>query len=776
MKLEAMLQSLDQVLGLDAASQADVAAAQQELAVAAAEMSADRPVQAESACRSAVARLERHLGTGSYMVAESYVPFAESMRKQNRYHAAEQLMRESMASIDEAFGERHALVTEPHLFLGWYLQTQGDLAGAQEVLEDGVAIARETLGDDHPILPRLLNNLNVVYRFQRLPEKALVAARDGYELAVKTRGAHDPSTYTVRLNLALSYGEVGDFAAAAQIYDEIGAECGEDFVGTDREGTCITVMDYRAYLEYKLGNFARSDSLMKLVLENQRMHRPVSGLVVFSLRRLAWNRVAGGDLTAAEALYAEAADVFEETRTQMQAGIRRATFRKTPYQGLAAVRLELGKEIAAWEAVEMSRARVLSDVLLDEDALPPSMSEVQQRLTPETAVVGWMDFRTRQDAPSFWAYVIRDTGHIRWERLPIPDGLDELGLRNELKAYVDSYRQAVAPAVGSPLYDDSESRRLFETRFEPIVEHLEGVSSLVVVPSAAMSGVPIEAFTDRDGRQLVDQFDVTYAPSLAVWNHLADDAGLGDLASGLLVGDPPFRPGHVEDSSPLLASFESVMRGAIEGDEASLSNLPRLQRSRSEVRQIAAYLKEPTVLVGKQATEAALAEMAKAGRLQEFDVVHVASHALIHDQKPERSLLVLSQVDDSSDEDGLLKATEIEQWNLDARLVTLSACRTAAGRAVWGEGNVSLTYPFLMAGAKAVLVSLWEVDDRATELFMTRFYGNLLGDSPGSVAPGDLARALQEAKHWLRDFEDAQGDRPYEHPCYWSAFVLVGAG
>ena len=117
----------------------------------------------------------------------------------------------------------------------------------------------------------------------------------------------------------------------------------------------------------------------------------------------------------------------------------------------------------------------------------------------------------------------------------------------------------------------------------------------------------------------------------------------------------------------------------------------------------------------------------------------------------------------------------MEGWDLDAELVTLSACQTALGRNIHGEGVVGLSYPFLKAGARALLVSLWRVDDQATALLMKQFYSSWLGADDGEVRRGmPKSEALADAKRFLRGYEDGSGERPYEHPFYWSAFVLVG--
>ena len=151
--------------------------------------------------------------------------------------------------------------------------------------------------------------------------------------------------------------------------------------------------------------------------------------------------------------------------------------------------------------------------------------------------------------------------------------------------------------------------------------------------------------------------------------------------------------------------------------------------------------------------------------------------------------------------DGELTAEQIiRTWALDADLVTLSACQTGLGRPGGGEGYLGFSQALFLAGARSVVLSLWSVDDAATALLMTRFYQDLLGRRPGLDRPLPKAEALAEAKQWLRTLTTheaerlcarlpaaerigkvsgpphsaAKAGRPYEHPYYWAAFILIG--
>ena len=121
----------------------------------------------------------------------------------------------------------------------------------------------------------------------------------------------------------------------------------------------------------------------------------------------------------------------------------------------------------------------------------------------------------------------------------------------------------------------------------------------------------------------------------------------------------------------------------------------------------------------------------------------------------------------------------LREWDLAADLVTLSACETGLGKEISGEGLVGFAHAFLQAGARSLLVSLWEVPDLATSLLMQRFYENRLGkygdERHGHTGgPMPKAEALREAKRWLREYRAEGGERLYEHPYFWSGFILIG--
>jgi len=216
----------------------------------------------------------------------------------------------------------------------------------------------------------------------------------------------------------------------------------------------------------------------------------------------------------------------------------------------------------------------------------------------------------------------------------------------------------------------------------------------------------------------------------------------------------------------------AVRRAFFLGDPPFAAAFAPLPHTRAEIEAAAATFPESESLLGPDASESRVWELARSGRLGEFDVLHFATHAIPDHQHPEASALILAaEPADSFDAvvagrpfvDSRITAGEIlAGWELDADLVTLSACGTGLGRRVAGEGTLGLAHAFLHAGARSLLVSLWEVDDEATSLLMQRFYANRerLGK----------AGALHEARAWLSE------QPAFAHPHFWSAFILLGDG
>ncbi len=329
------------------------------------------------------------------------------------------------------------------------------------------------------------------------------------------------------------------------------------------------------------------------------------------------------------------------------------------------------------------------------------------------------------------------------------------------------------------------ARVLSELILAPVSEQLSRHRRLVVVADGALQYVPFGLLprpggaTSGDGNEatigpgepLLADHEIVSLPSASVLAVLRREAGQRRRAEHTLAvfADPVFLASDPRVKRPVPAGAgppvapvgqERLARGPAtrSGDAGTFR---RLRFSGSEAERIADLVPrgERWVADGFEAARSA----ALSGRLADFRLVHFATHAVIDEAEPHHTGLVLSMVGpDGEPANGFLRLHDIYQLDLAAELVTLSACETAHGREIQGEGLVGLVRGFMYAGAERVVASQWSVEDRATAALMERFYRAVLDDG---LPP---AAALRQAQLALR------ADRRWSAPYYWAPFVLQG--
>jgi CHAT domain-containing protein/tetratricopeptide (TPR) repeat protein len=308
--------------------------------------------------------------------------------------------------------------------------------------------------------------------------------------------------------------------------------------------------------------------------------------------------------------------------------------------------------------------------------------------------------------------------------------------------------------------DDSETaRQLFDVLLGPVRQRILG-RSLIIVPDGILHLLPFEALLDPAGKLLIENGAVGYSPASTVLTFLRN-ATKPRQASGLFLGlgDVPYQDqgGVSEKIYKPTQVTKRILRGFSDTFGTPLYDLPR---TREEVLKISKnFGQQAVLLLGDQATETAF----KSQPLEKFQILHLAVHGFADPEFPERSGLVLG-VDPRSHDDGLLQVREISRLQLNADLVTLSACDTAVGKLHGEEGITDVAEAFLASGARTVVASLWSADDTYTLALMERFYYHLAEGE-------DTSSALRHAK---LDLLSQNGRRL--SPYYWAAFVLIGDG
>jgi len=309
---------------------------------------------------------------------------------------------------------------------------------------------------------------------------------------------------------------------------------------------------------------------------------------------------------------------------------------------------------------------------------------------------------------------------------------------------------------------------------------LEGLAALVIAPLAdhltrprvvlaldgALQFVPLAVLPVRapDGgvASLLSQHEVVEVPSMSALALSARDAARPTPKTLAVFADPV-----LESSDPRLGAAKPTALAAAPdqyGFAARSSagvELGRLLSTGYEGETIAALVQGPGRLLAEGF--AANRDAVLDSNLENFRYIHFATHGLVDARYPGLSALVLSQFDEAGrPRDGFLRLNDIYNLRLAADLVVLSACDTALGREVRGEGLIGLTQGFMAAGARTVVASLWQVPDRATAELMRQFYTYMLDEG---LEPAAALRKAQLASAAQRRWAD---------PYFWGGFVLVG--
>ncbi|MFK8052309.1 MAG: CHAT domain-containing protein [Woeseiaceae bacterium] len=326
-------------------------------------------------------------------------------------------------------------------------------------------------------------------------------------------------------------------------------------------------------------------------------------------------------------------------------------------------------------------------------------------------------------------------------RLPSSAGIEALTRQLHTSLAERGNYRSVALALGNAL-------------LAPVTEQLGDFQNIIIVADGALHYLPFEVLrTSAEIQPLAAKRSVSYLPSLTTLalTRGSRSSGAGN-ASIAVLADPVFDVNDERISKSLAKTVSMSERG---------TPLSRLRMSGAEARAIEALAgdRKTQVHLGVDANTDAL----QSPQLRAAQIVHIASHGFVNDDVPARTGLALSMVNAAgAPTTGFVGLRDIYELDLEAELVVLSACDTALGRDIAGEGLLGLTRGFMYAGADRVIASLWQVEDRATATLMEYFYEGMLKNA---LAP---SVALAKAKQRM------QTSRRWRHPYYWSGFVLSG--
>jgi CHAT domain-containing protein/tetratricopeptide (TPR) repeat protein len=441
-------------------------------------------------------------------------------------------------------------------------------------------------------------------------------------------------------------------------------------------------------------------------------------------------QLANKEVDLAEADLTIALQHFEEQRNRMQDRQLRGSFFRDGWDAFAEM---VGLQVvwrhdpaAALDYAERARARTLLEgIARTPRAEPTPLSTLQRSLPSRTAA---LFFVTLEDRILVWTVRNRD---VHLSQLPI-------GVA-KLRTEVERLRWLLAQTTA----DDQRLRLQLEALFlqlvEPAVPFVGGADTLVILPDGPLHALPFAALMNpRTGRYLVEDYVLLTAPSLSTMARHANSKPTSPFdpsLRALVVGNPD-RQAAAEDSW-----------------------LPPLPFSEDEAANVAALYRDSILLKGQGATKRAFL-----GNLNRAAIVHYAGHALVNEQEPLLSRLLLAR-DATSGDDGSLFVSELSQLRLNrTKLVVLAGCSTGAGMIGSGEGVFSLARPFLEAGASTVVATLWDIPDRSAALLFQEFHRRLTAGQTPAVA---LSYVQREFVH--------HSDVTLRPPAHWAWAVPIGA-
>jgi CHAT domain-containing protein/tetratricopeptide (TPR) repeat protein len=736
---------------------------------------------------------------------------------------------------------------------GSYLESRGDYDEAEKSYRRGLEIFRKVLGEDNRETARSYNNVAVLlYKRGRFREAADLN-RNVLRIRRKVLDETHEDVARSEDNLANCLDEQGEFAEAEKRH-RMAFTVRLQALGEDHPETILSLCN----LGFNLRSQGRYDEAettwakAALGFERARLRvasagleraafsaarSPMTALAVLLARRNkpreAWERLESNlgrglvdELAARDArpLQPTERQREQELLDKLQAAEDRITRAQLPGDvarpGVEQLKTEKDNLQADFDSFERG--------LVERYGVPSGqvygLERIQRHLASDVALVGWVDLDLPRQAPAWnrehWAVLVRSQGEPTWVRLtgsgPGGDWTDDdQNLPQRAREMVSN-----RPAPGAKDWRELAGR-LARQRLGPLRDHLQtsgtlpSVGHLVILPSPALDGVPVEVLLDAwktEDRPLT----ASYVPSGTIYAWLRERrverniAGRSGGPGKLLAVGNPVLPSSAPVAQPSLRSPAEGTTGLVSRLNRRRDKLGPLPGTEKEIQAIAGLFKTPapTLLLGADANERNLNQLARDGAMKQFDVIHLATHGIVDDHVPMRFALLLSgqrstrtpEAKNSGEEDGygLITAGQVlRTWKLDADLVTLSACQTALGKTSGGEGQIGFAQALFRAGSQSLILSLWKVDDEATAMLMTDFYG----EYTKHIEPDDRGRrkaaALHHATSTLRTSgveqrKDNPSDQsrgrevkgadatkrgrkpPYDHPYYWAGFVLIG--
>lgn len=713
---------------------------------------------------------EKTLGASHYSTLETMGALGEVRGELGQYPEAIARLKASLSRAKQAHGVKNPIIHRNLMRLARINFDRGHFENAEIFATKAIARRERAFGESHPTVATAVALLGDAYMAQNKPNKAYRQYRRAAGIASeRAKGSAGLRTSTsLELQEAARYfdGVVRAAWAVAAKGTESDPELAKTSFGAaqwaDRTSAGAALAQTTTRIAAGVGE------LGKAIRQGQDLdfeRRAINGLLLEALGS-------------------------QKTSNPKDAAALQTKLRSIE-KDIAELNRRLQREFPAYGS------------LANPDASSPS--DIQAQLRPDEALVAT---RVTDDATYVWG-ISKDA--VRWTKVERGDvSLRKViaGLRKSLdpvSLLATTGRGFSREEVCRGFSRDSEKKcegydfnldaahRLYAELLGPIQDVLTNKRHLIVIASGPLTGLPFHLLLKappahsggldqrlRSAPWLLRDHAITVLPSVSSVGALRSVAKSQAAPRPFIgFGNPRFvkpggqtrKPETIELASNT-RGFAAYFRGGQANLDALSGNIVPLPDTADEILAVGKVFKaqKDEIILGRKASEATIKRLNKSGRLGKYRIVHFATHGLVAGEVKglaEPALLLSLPAKATSNDDGLLTASEVAQLKLNADWVVLSACNTAAGDKPGAEALSGLARAFFYSGSRALLVSHWPVVSSAAVKLTTRLFGEL------EAAPAiGRAEALRRAMLELID-----NGAPHEaHPAYWAPFVVVGDG
>ena len=709
-----------------------------------------------------LARRRSKLGADHPDTLRSVSNLASGYSALGRNAEALKLNEETLALTRSKLGTKHRTTLVSMNNLANSYSSLGRHAEALKLHEETLAVIRNTLGPDHPVTLVSMNNLANSYRTAARRPESLALRRQSLDLIDRMAASLKTLARDERSTALAQYQTY--YSRFAQDLATEPADHAEALTVTER-GKARSLLEELTARQAIANSGIPADAAKQL------------GELRSSLEYLDGKLAAAPDDDGRKPLRAQR----DASRAELDSLHQELLARHPRYAALSAVKpvtLEQGRALLPTNGAFVSWLfdEQITGVAL---ALPKSGDLQVLKSTPGMQMIRRAEaFRwlhALPDADSF-ARAVQAIPLAAWQQ----DGILYLGASGKApddgkavsaSQYMDLRQQAIA----------SHGQWLSDTLLKPLAAQIDSASQWIISPDGVLATIPWDTIP-WNGKPLGEQKQLTVIQSLSVYKllkdreaeYLRERASARNAAQPLLaMGGAVYGVGPGEQRSfqraPQIVFNGAITTAALENQRQNAYEYMLSRRWRNlagSLREVEALhsLMGGSKFTGSDASETKLRQLSQSGELASYRNLHFAAHGYLDTTVPSLSALVLTATGKDENSDGYITAGEWPAFNLKSDLLVMSACETGLGKVVSGEGVQGLPYALYVAGNRDTLLSLWQVSDNATAVFMQRFWEKV-------KAGQNHAQALTQTK---REFQRGEAGKAYAEPYYWAPFILYG--